>query len=238
MWSDRRMRSYMGVTVHCLSHDMQPETWLLDMSSFTGSHTAEKIGNHCVSLVDDFHVRPKLSYIVTDNAANILKAFKSMSELFPDDRFEGDELTVEDEDKQSEESQDATRDDPVHQAADEITPEDDGEEPLSDETVETILSNSAKNKRLRLSCSIHSLQLVIGDGFKHAKFMTPIMSKASRLANMTHTSGLFSDNFFAVFNNTIPRTNNTRWNSIYIQLEALSKLDTAKLQTFLTEQKL
>ena len=99
MWSDRRMRSYMRVTVHCLSHDMQPETWLLDMSSFTGSYTAEKIGNHCVSLVDDFHVRPKLSYIVTDNVANMLKAFKSMSELFPNDRCEGDELTVEDEDK-------------------------------------------------------------------------------------------------------------------------------------------
>ena len=36
--------------------------------------------------------------------------------------------------------------DPVHQAADKITPKVDGEEPLSDETVETTLSNFGTNK--------------------------------------------------------------------------------------------
>jgi hypothetical protein len=62
---------YMGVTAHIFSPDMRPESWLLDISSFTGSHTGDKIGNHCVSLVDDFDIRPKLAYIVTDNAANM-----------------------------------------------------------------------------------------------------------------------------------------------------------------------
>lgn len=172
MWSDRRMRSYMGVTVHYLSHDMQPESWLLDMSSFTGSHTGEKIGNHCASLVDDLSLRLKLSYIVTDNAANMLNTFKSMPEFFPDDRC-CDELTggtVKDEERERED-QDTGGD---HHTADDIKLEFDGEEPLNDETVETILSNVANDKKLRLSCGIHSLQLVVNDGFQCAKFMTPI----------------------------------------------------------------
>ena len=94
-WSDRRMRSFMGVTVHILTPDMQPESWLLDMSSFIGSHTGEKIGIHCSSLVDAFNIRSKLAYIVTDNAANMLKAFKCMAELFPDDNDSHDELSMD-----------------------------------------------------------------------------------------------------------------------------------------------
>ena len=47
MWSDRRMRSFMGATVHFLTEDMHVETYLLDMASFTGTHTGERIGNVC-----------------------------------------------------------------------------------------------------------------------------------------------------------------------------------------------
>lgn len=79
MWSDRCMRSFMGVTVHFLSPAMVPESWLLDMSFFTGSHIGEKIANHCVSLAVEFNIRTKIAYIVTGNAANMMKAFKFMS---------------------------------------------------------------------------------------------------------------------------------------------------------------
>lgn len=76
------------------------------------------------------------------------------------------------------------------------------------------------------------------DGLKCAKFMSPILAKASRLSNMIHTSSTFAEQFFDVFKNTIPCSNNTRWNSTYTQLEALSKLDPSRLNALLTEQKL
>lgn len=242
MWSDRRMRSFMAVTVHILSPDMQPESWLLDMSSFTGSHTGDKIGNHCVLLVDEFNIHPKISYIVTDNAANMLKAFRFMSELFPDDDNDRDDEAstdmTDEEETELDESHDAEGDYLVHPRADDVIVEIDGEEPLSEEIVDNILSNFDGIRNLRLSCGIHTLQLVVRDGFQCAKFMSPILSKASRLSNMVHTSGLFAEKFFAVFKNTIPSTNLTRWNSTYIQLEALSKLDPSKLHALLTEHKL
>jgi hypothetical protein len=245
MWSDRRMRSFMGVTAHILSPDMRPESWLLDISSFTGSHTGDKIGNHCVSLVDDFDIRPKLAYIVTDNAANMLKAFKFMSELFPDDDNEtGDEVSAimtNNEETELDESQHVETDDVVHATADNVMVELYGEldqEPLSEEMAENILSHFDGIQNLRLSCGIHSLQLVVRDGLKCAKFMSPILAKASRLSNMIHTSSTFAEQFFDVFKNTIPCSNNTRWNSTYTQLEALSKLDPSRLHMLLTEQKL
>ena len=85
MWSDRRMRSFMGATVHFLSPTMKVEGYLLGMEYLTGRHKGEHIANSCISLVDELDIRSKISYIVTDNAANMVKAFKSMSKLFVDD---------------------------------------------------------------------------------------------------------------------------------------------------------
>ena len=121
---------------------------------------------------------------------------------------------------------------------DDFLAEVDGEEPLSEEILDVIMSNVDGLKNLRLSCGIHSLQLVVRDGLQCAKFMSPILSKASRLSNMIHTSGLFAEKFFDVFKKTVPCTNATRWNSTYIQLETISKLDQSKLQALLTEHKL
>ena len=79
------------------------------------------------------------------------------------------------------------------------------------------LSNVGK---MRLSCGIHTLQLVVLDGLKSVKFLTAILSKTCKLATLIHTSGVFSDDYFASFKTTIPSTTNTRWNSVYLQLEA------------------
>lgn len=85
MWSDRRMRSYLGVTVYLLTADMQFEGFLLDFVAASGSHTGENVANHCISIVDEFEIRSTVCFVVTDNASNMLKAFKSMSDIFKDD---------------------------------------------------------------------------------------------------------------------------------------------------------
>jgi len=113
----------------------------------------------------------------------------------------------------------------------------DGEEPLDCAVMEQIMPNLGSIGELRLSCGIHSLQLVVTDGLNCAKFMTKILSKTSRFVTLIHTSGNFRDKFLTVFRKTIPSSNNTRWNSIYIQLKAVSKLDFTKLQSLLSDEK-
>jgi hypothetical protein len=245
MWSDRRMRSFMGATVHFLTEDMHVETYLLDMASFTGTHTGERIGNFCVSMVEEFGIRDILAFIVTDNAANMIKAFKSMDDLFcnlPVDEDDDDDLAnlTTDMRESSSEGEEESETDGVelsgHQYGDDEV-QLDGEEPLSDDIMEQVLGNLCNVGKMRLSCGIHTLQLVVIDGLKGVKFLTAILSKTCKLATLIHTSGVFSEDFFAVFKTTIPSTTNTRWNSVYIQLEAVSKLDASKLQTFLMQKK-
>ncbi|KAK9952779.1 hypothetical protein ABG768_018586 [Culter alburnus] len=61
LWSDRRLRSFPGVTAHV---------------HFTGRHTGEQIASAFEEIPDEYGIRQKISYIVTDNAANMKCAFK------------------------------------------------------------------------------------------------------------------------------------------------------------------
>jgi len=159
MWSDRRMRPFMGVTVHLLTSDMKLESYLLDMGAFAGSHTGEQIGAHYVSLVEEYKIREKVRFIVTDNAANMIYAFKTMDDLFADpeagdvDDVSGDEAQdgeVEDDSTDAE-----RRTDGVFDQVDEVISFE-GEEPLSDDTLDQVMGNlgSIGKKRLpTIGCS-------------------------------------------------------------------------------------
>jgi hypothetical protein len=242
MWSDRRMRSFMEATVHFLTEDMHAETYLLDIASFAGSHTGEKIGNFCVSMVEEFGIRDKLAFIITDNAANMIKAFTSMDELFcsldaENEDASDDTADMIESDSNGEDGETEGVELSGHQSNISDGVQLDGEEPLSDDIMEQVLANLGNVGKMRLSCGIHTLQLVVLDRMKGVKFLNAILSKTCKLATLIHTSGVFSDDYFASFKTTTPSTMNTRWNSVYIQLEALSKLDASKLQTFLMHKK-
>lgn len=81
--------------------------------------------------------------------------------------------------------------------------------------------------RQRLSCFAHSLQLVIGDGLKEAKFISLAIAKASKLTSLLHSSTSFKNRFKATFGSgkSIPVANVTRWNSMFKQVQAITSLD-------------
>ena len=81
----------------------------------------------------------------------------------------------------------------------------------------------------RMSCCIHTLQLVVVDGLKAARFMRNVQSKASRLSSILHMSGTVANKYLSVFKTSVPRTTNTRWNSMYLQLAAIAKLDASEI---------
>uniref|UniRef100_A0A3Q4GAH5 HAT C-terminal dimerisation domain-containing protein n=1 Tax=Neolamprologus brichardi TaxID=32507 RepID=A0A3Q4GAH5_NEOBR len=107
-------------------------------------------------------------------------------------------------------------------------PEGDNSDDLDDETMwEDAEGSDPWSTGERLSCFAHSLQLVISDGMKELKAIARAIAKASKFTNLLHSSSNHKDLFEAHFgsNKSIPAGNNTRWNSTYRQLKALTTLD-------------
>jgi len=245
MWSDRRMRSFMGITVHFLSTDMKLQSFLLDFKHFSERHTGENMADHCAKVIENFNLGKKVYFVVTDNAANMLSAFKDMSEILGDaveddnDDDEDDEL----DERETGETRTGLDDEIVNSMLDEENSAEETAEALremgelGDRRSDQVLDYIGGIAKKRLPCCIHTIQLVVLDGLKAAKFMSNVQSKSCKLANLLHCSGNFEQKFFAVFKTTIPKSNSTRWNSTYLQLVAISKLDASKLQRVLNETK-
>ena len=79
IWSDRRLRSFLGVTAHLCNKSKEGyalESYLLDCRRFPGKHSGERISSAFEEITEEYGIRQKISYIVTDNAANMKCAFK------------------------------------------------------------------------------------------------------------------------------------------------------------------
>uniref|UniRef100_A0A674AI05 HAT C-terminal dimerisation domain-containing protein n=1 Tax=Salmo trutta TaxID=8032 RepID=A0A674AI05_SALTR len=78
IWSDRKMRGFLGVTVHCMEKDgerIQLKSNLLACDRFKGPHTAERICEQFEAICGEYSMKDELDYIISDNAANMRKAF-------------------------------------------------------------------------------------------------------------------------------------------------------------------
>ncbi|XP_037539816.1 zinc finger BED domain-containing protein 6-like [Nematolebias whitei] len=197
LWSDRRLRSFLGVTAHVCykSKDSYAlESYLLDCRRFTGRHTGEHIASAFEEITEEYGIHDKISYIITDNAANMKCAFKV--HMPQSDDSESEEEHLDDE-----------------HLWEDINSQEDTELPWS--------------SGARLSCFAHSLQLVVNDGMKEVKAISHTIAKTSRFTTLLHSSSQFKDKFEATFgtNRTIPAANTTRWNSIFKQVQAFTALD-------------
>lgn len=75
-WSDRRCRSYLAFTGHFLDDQMTPKTCLFDFLRIKSAHTAINIQHTTEDVVEKFNIKEKIFKIVTDNASNMVKAYK------------------------------------------------------------------------------------------------------------------------------------------------------------------
>lgn len=65
IWSDRKMRGFLGVTVHWMERDaerVQLKTNLLACNRFKGSNTAERICDQFEAICDEYNIKAKLDY--------------------------------------------------------------------------------------------------------------------------------------------------------------------------------
>lgn len=100
IWSDRRMRGFLGVTGHVLStsEGVQLNSYLLACNRFKGTHTGERISEAFESICDEYDIKEKLDFVICDNAANMKRAFtvcfpkEEDGEITDDDNLDDAEL--------------------------------------------------------------------------------------------------------------------------------------------------
>lgn len=100
IWSDRRLRSFLGVTAHLCNKSKDCyalESYLLDCRHFPGRHSGERISSAFEEITEEYSIRQKISYIVTDNAANMKCAFKVRMPQQQSDDSESEEENLDDE---------------------------------------------------------------------------------------------------------------------------------------------
>ncbi|KAG7154728.1 Zinc finger BED domain-containing protein 1-like 4 [Homarus americanus] len=98
MWSSRDMWSFIGVSGHFIL-DLTMNSIMLVCHRFNGSHTSDNIYDMYQETVASYDVGSKVTTIVTDNAANMVKAFtlfpvEQLDEVEEDDEFDDNDCDI------------------------------------------------------------------------------------------------------------------------------------------------
>jgi hypothetical protein len=103
-WSDRKCRSFIGVTCHFINSKCEPQAYLIDFVRIKSPHTAEKIHHITEQILDHYNLKEKVYKIVTDNTATMIKAYKF-------GLIVGEEAETDDTKSQSKSNETSTSDD-------------------------------------------------------------------------------------------------------------------------------
>ena len=75
LWSNRQMRGFLGITCHFIQ-DWSMKSLMLECKRFYGRHTAENIAQFYSESTTEYGIVGKILTTITDNAANVVKAFR------------------------------------------------------------------------------------------------------------------------------------------------------------------
>ncbi|CAF1360442.1 unnamed protein product [Rotaria sordida] len=214
IWSDRRMRSYFGITLHTIIDD-QYKTYVLSFERLKGKHSGDKLAAEFDRVIQMYNLKDKLVRIVTDNASNNQAAFDNLilpgfEEYFNDIDDDQSERETSDEDSDNNELYENSQ----LQA-----------EEVDDDIYGTTLNAPPEQEFLRLPCFSHCLQLVVNDGIKAAGGALSSLKKVADLAKLAHTSTSFAERLEEQ-KYSIPLANRTRWNS---QFQTVKKVINRKI---------
>lgn len=192
-----------------------------------GSHTANLLLQTYESVIDSYGIQEKLVRLVTDNAANNMKAFQDL--ILP-----GFENYFDAEDEDYEGASDIDLDGFIEELSDES-----GIEPISADEAATITlirdsfdNVASNNESLRIPCFAHTIQLVVNDGLKETSSIRSALSKVSRIAKLSHTSTIFAEKL-ELMGKSIPMANRTRWNSQFHTVEKVLRIPSVELNDIL-----
>ncbi|CAF3089987.1 unnamed protein product [Rotaria socialis] len=231
IWSDRRLRAFFAMTGHAFV-DNALKSYVLCFLPLHGSHSANLLLQTYENVVSMFDTQTKLVRLVTDNAANNIKAFENL--IIP-----GFEHYFDNEDNDEAESDvdlDGYSDD-----------DDDGDKSYNQvinnnethiiESIKYSFDNvTANSDALRIPCFAHTIQLVVNDGLKQTSSIETALVKVSKIAKLSHTSISFAEKLEHI-GKSIPRANKTRWNSQFNTVENVLRIPSSELNEILISLK-
>ena len=181
------MKSFIGITGHYIL-DWTMKSVMLDCRRFKGRHTAEYIYQQFHETVSAFDIASKITNIVTDNAANMVKAFKVDLPGYTCVAMESD---ISDDTDISDDDDDDTSDD------------------MSDSKIDPAVFDHLPAERD--SCFAHTSQLVVHDGLKQAgPHITKLIAQAAKIVSFARKSVLATD--ILEGEKCLQAANTTRWN--------------------------
>ena len=192
-------KAFIGCIAHFVDVEFKPQALLLEFLRIKSQHTAEKIRNTTKDILEKSNAAGKIYRVITDNASNMIKAYKF--ELSIDD---GDDQENEPENFSSEECSFNTDASEKSNLSVELS--------LTDPNSDMNDKSLAMNLNPRLSCFAHSLQLVIHDGSKNVPYLSKALNKCKELSRKSHKSLKVTD-ILDDFDKRLSQPNVTRWNS-------------------------
>ncbi|CAF3358442.1 unnamed protein product [Rotaria sp. Silwood2] len=205
-WSDRRCRSYLGVTCHLIDSKMSPQSYLIDFVRFKSPHTSENIRQLTEDILERFNIKEKVFKVITDNASSMIKAYNFGI------------FTSEEDDVYDHQMNSTLKEDPTFDQYDDHIELENfrGVDVYPAEDIEEYEDSS----RFRLSCFLHTLQLCVRDGLKSASYMSKTLDKCRALAKVSHKSTKIAD-ALEELTKCISKANITRWNSDFLLIKSI-----------------
>ena len=97
LWSNRQMRSYIGITAHFVSC-WTLHSAMLSCNRFIGRHTGERIYDEYETTMELFKITSKVKHVITDHASNMMKAFNLPGYEHNEEMEEDDDTNIDEED--------------------------------------------------------------------------------------------------------------------------------------------
>ena len=203
VWTDRRLRSFLGITIHFLNENFEFKTYVL-RCKYINDTTGIGIKRELDKIIDEFAIREKLVRIVTDNGSNMVKMGRLMN-LVGEDEFDLTEPIYEESSTDTE---------------GEITSSEDEIDLRENITESDILQNCGF---MHLRCFAHSLQLVVKKSLLKINNIKRILTKCTKISAKYRQKKclrhLAEKNY-----NSIPKPIKVRWNSEINCLRAICKI--------------
>ena len=227
LWSSRAIEPILGIKFHFFDNDFNMCVKTVAFRHFGERHSAANISAAFEEVLAEYNIQvSSFGYQVTDNAANMIKAFELFS-IHAQLVFDAQDLhsnvskntNVNDEDNSSDDSwlQGDTSDyDEMTQMLATTSTDDD-----SDETCSISIDIG-----VRLPCIAHTLQLALKDGVRNAAIVGKIIKEANAVVVFFHRSLYWACELKKLTGGkTLLAAVVTRWYSNLIMLQRLAQDD-------------
>ena len=223
IWSANN-KSYLGMTCHFINEiNYNRYSYILACRRIKGNHTYLNIAKVINEIIQDFKIEnDKITHVVTDNASNFGKAFRTFSKQYivTDDTHISDSNylgLISSDDSDSDDNITISSDDDVNSSNLEFDVVDLSSLILNyKETITNTISLPS-----HIKCSAHTLNLIASvDTAKivdqaYNSISKSTFKKLSSFWNLLSRSTVVSDKVFDLCSCKFPVPNLTRWNSMY-----------------------